>query len=64
MKTTIKISFAPNGASSIEVNGVKGKSCYDLTKFLESDFEPSKYKRKAEFYSSQDETSKLRIEQN
>ena len=32
---TIKVKIAKDGTISYEVNGVKGKSCKDLTKFID-----------------------------
>lgn len=47
----LDIVIAPDGAVYVETNGVKGKACADLVKFLEEALgEPSDRKYKPEYY--------------
>ena len=50
MRPTITMTFTSDGKSSFEVNGTKGKSCTDLTGFLEKAFGAQDRKLKAEYY--------------
>lgn len=47
----LDISIGLDGEVRVEVNGVKGKSCVDLIKFLEDSLgEPTDKKFKPEYY--------------
>lgn len=50
----ITMTFTPDGASVTNVTGITGKSCKNLTKFLEDELMKNKaeIKLKAEFYQS------------
>ena len=47
----LEITIGPDGTVHAEVNGVKGKSCVDLIKFLEEALGPAKRKNfKPDYY--------------
>lgn len=47
----LEITISPDGTVLVETNGVKGKSCVDLVKFLEEALgEPVDRKLKPEYY--------------
>jgi hypothetical protein len=50
----IKIIIAKDGKVTIDVEGIKGSGCKNLTKKLEKALGTSKSKKKAEFYDEQD----------
>lgn len=51
----IKIIIAKNGQVTIDVEGIKGSGCKNLTKALEKAFgTTTKSKKKAEYYDQQD----------
>jgi len=55
MKTTILMTFSADGSSKVETKGVKGKSCMDATKFLETEFGSSAIKLKPDYYQQETE---------
>jgi len=59
MKTTILMTFSADGSSKVETKGVKGKSCMDATKFLETEFGSGAVTLKPEYYQ-QDITTQLK----
>lgn len=61
MAQEIIVIIDQEGQPSIEVNGVKGKSCYDLTKDLEKSLgQPMKDSKTREFYESERATVRNR----
>ena len=56
----IIVKFDEEGNPSINVNGIKGKSCQDVTKFLEKELGKTISDTKTrEYYETSNETIKL-----
>ncbi len=55
-KKEIEITIDKNGEVKLSVKGAKGKTCLDLTKFLEEGLgEVSERKHTSEFYEKEDD---------
>ena len=52
-RPSITMIFSPDGRSNLEINGVQGKSCQDISRFLESEFGMSAVELKPEFYQAE-----------
>ena len=62
MAGEIIVSFDDNGEAVITVNGVKGKSCKDVTKFLEKELgEVTSDKKTKEFYEVEKVKANVKI---
>lgn len=57
----IKGKIKSNGKVEMEVDGVKGESCLDLTKVFDSLFSRKDVTRKDEFYEMEDSSVKVEI---
>ncbi|MBF0243886.1 MAG: DUF2997 domain-containing protein [Planctomycetes bacterium] len=63
MRAKITVIFDQDGNSKIEVTGVKGKSCTDLTKFLEDGLGEGTRETKPEYLQTEAQRLDLRLRQ-
>ena len=62
MAGEIVVNFDENGEAIISVNGVKGKSCKDVTKFLEKELgKVVEEKKTKEYYETEKVKNNVRI---
>jgi len=57
----IKIAFMPDGTAKMEVKGIKGASCANVTKFLEENLgEVEKRAKTSEYFQQPEQEQKLK----